>query len=270
MVRRPRARDDRLMDQIYYIGAAATRPGGTPFTAADFAAAARAAGLPAYLLRAIADVESAASGYLDDGRVRILFEAHVFARETDGRHNGSHPDVSSKRWNRDLYRGGAAEYARLARAAALDPLAAHRSASWGAGQIMGFNHASAGYASVAGMVREFADSPAAQLEAIAAYLASRGLDDPLRRLDFAAVARGYNGAGFAANDYHRKLATAAAARFSPALAMLALGRRSTGAGRQQRRLAAAGYDPGPIDAVWGQKSADALLAYQRATGRPVA
>ena len=46
---------------------------------------------------------------------KILFEAHVFDKETGGRFRASHPILSSARWNKALYVGGQGEYGRLHR-----------------------------------------------------------------------------------------------------------------------------------------------------------
>src|SRR5436190_55513 len=68
------------------------------------------------------------------------------------------------------YRGGLAEYARLARAQAIDALAATQAASWGLFQIMGMNHVAAGFADVDGFVAAMNRSEAAHLDAFCAFL----------------------------------------------------------------------------------------------------
>ena len=93
---------------------------------------------------AVLTVETRGFGYLPDRRPQILFERHWFSRLTNRRFDGAHPDISNR--SPGGYKGGAAEYARLAQARALDEEAALKSASWGLPQIMGFNHAGAGFA----------------------------------------------------------------------------------------------------------------------------
>ena len=186
---------------------------GQPLDAGDVDAAARALGTSGAHVRAVLSVEASGSGYLDGDATglrppRILFEAHVFARETGGRYNDSHPRLSSARWKRSLYQGGLAEHERLRRAAVLDREAAYRSASWGIFQVMGFNHAAAGYDRLADFVGVQYVSEGLQLDCGVRFIQANGLDGPLRQSDWRAFARGYNGPGYARNDYHTRLAAA--------------------------------------------------------------
>lgn len=153
-------------------------------------------------------------GFIDGPNLpKILFEAHIFARETGGRFNAVAPNLSSPRWNRALYVGGQAEWGRLHRAMLLDRTAALKSASVGRYQIMGFNHAAAGFQTVEGFWDAMKTSERAQLEAFVSFIISQGLGDALRQIsnvhaDCVPFARGYNGKGYAANSYHVKLARA--------------------------------------------------------------
>lgn len=153
-------------------------------------------------------------GFLDgDNLPKILFEAHIFDRETGGRFRKSHPKLSSPKWNRALYVGGQGEYIRLSDAMELDRTAALRSASWGAPQIMGFNHKLAGYPDVESFVAGMKSGVRAHLLAFVSFIKNSGLADELRRVsnnpaDCAPLARGYNGTGYAANAYDVKIAAA--------------------------------------------------------------
>jgi peptidoglycan hydrolase-like protein with peptidoglycan-binding domain len=198
------------------------RPG---LTNDDFARAARELKLfkpdgspDVALIHAVANIEAPRSGYLPSGRPTILFEAASFYKLTGGRFGVS--NISSPTWNRSLYKGGEAEYPRLAQAMALDRTSALKSASWGAFQIMGFNYQSAGFASVEDFVKAMYESEGNQLEAFIHFLQHSGLVDALRDKRWADFARGYNGPGFAENQYDVKLA-AAYQRFSamPATAL---------------------------------------------------
>ncbi|HET6396444.1 MAG TPA: N-acetylmuramidase family protein, partial [Pseudoxanthomonas sp.] len=162
-------------------------------------------------LRAVAEVESAGSGFLPapDRRPKVLFEGHVFHRLTAGRHGASHPNLSHPKWDRRQYAGSlAGEWKRLDRAAELDPAAAMQSASWGAFQIMGFNYALCGFDSIGRFVECQSASADAQLESFANLLSRPGspLILPLRRRDWARFARLYNGPGYRRNRYDEKLA----------------------------------------------------------------
>lgn len=176
-----------------------------PLTEADFQRAASALGCSAAALRAVCDVESG-GGFLPDARPRILFERHVFSRLTRRRFDAAHPRIASR--VPGGYRGGAAEYDRLAAAIALDRRAALQSASWGAFQIMGFNHKPAGFADVEAFVAAMVSGQGAQLDAFARFLKATGLAAALARHDWPAFARGYNGPDYAKNQYDTKLAAA--------------------------------------------------------------
>jgi hypothetical protein len=174
----------------------------------DFQAAASILSIDVPTLMAVAEVESAGSGFLLDGRPKILFEAHIFSRRTGGVYDKSHPNISSPRWNRELYFGGVKEYARLEEAAKLNRTAALESASWGMFQIMGFNHARCGFKTVQTFVSAMGESAAAQLNAFCNFVKSAGLDDELRRGDLVAFAFGYNGPRQEENRYAEKLLAA--------------------------------------------------------------
>ncbi len=117
----------------------------------------------------------------------------------------SEPDISNPAPG-GYGQGGAAQYDRLERAQLLDRGAALRSASWGIGQVMGFNAASAGYASVEEMVTAMRESENEQLLAMAGEIAETGLDRALGAHDWPTFARGYNGPGYAKNRYDTRLA----------------------------------------------------------------
>ncbi|MGQ0676941.1 MAG: N-acetylmuramidase family protein [Rhodospirillales bacterium] len=157
-------------------------------------------------LRAVLAVEALGGGFLPDGRPKILFERHWFHRLTQGRHSAAHPDISDTKPGG--YQGGTAEYARLARAIALDRPAALDSASWGLGQIMGFNAKKAGYENAGAMAEAFALSEDAQVAAVARFIAASGAGRHLAAHDWAAFARAYNGPRFRDNAYDEKLAAA--------------------------------------------------------------
>ena len=178
-------------------------------TRADYAAAARRLGCSVAAVQAVATVESLGSGFLPSGEPKVLFEAHVFDRLTGGKYRRSHPNLSSARWDRRLYgRGGAYQHQRLQAAVALDRDAALQSASWGAFQVMGFNWRACGYKSLRAFINDMYAGEAGHLRAFVGYVLSRGLADELQRLDWAGFANGYNGAGYAANRYDARMASA--------------------------------------------------------------
>lgn len=158
-------------------------------------------------LWAVLTVETRGSGFLPDGRLQILFERHVFHRLSGGRFDVQAPDLSNSKAG-GYGAGGASQYDRLARAMALDTDAALASASWGLGQIMGFNAQKVGFVDAAQMVEAFVDGEDAQLIAMAAFVSEAKLASALGVGDWTSFARGYNGAGFAKNGYDKKLSLA--------------------------------------------------------------
>lgn len=184
------------------------KPINKKLTASDYAVVARIIGCEVATVRAVVQVESSGAGFLADGRPKILFEAQWFGYFTGDRYNQTHPDISSLTWNSDLYVGGAGEWTRLEKAAVLDRTAALKSASWGLGQVMGFNFNQAGYADIESFVKDMHVSEGKQLMAMFNFINSNGLGRYLRDRDWARFARAYNGEGYRQNRYDEKLATA--------------------------------------------------------------
>lgn len=175
---------------------------------ADYQAVANAIRCEVAAVRAVVSVEAAGSGFYSDGRPKILFEAHWFGDLTSDDYDDDYPSISSPVWNRDLYIGGVGEWDRLYLACMLDRAAAMKSASWGLGQVMGFNHKAAGYGDVEAFVRDMHLSEGKQLMAMFNFIKTNGLDRALIRKDWATFARGYNGESYRENAYDEKLADA--------------------------------------------------------------
>jgi hypothetical protein len=167
---------------------------------------------PAHL-DAVLQVEAAGSGFLlrepPPARPKILFEAHWFYKLTPLPVSKTRPDLSSRFWNRRLYKGGSAEWNRLRDAAEFDLTQALKSASWGLGQVMGFNYAAAGCESIEQFVVEAFTGEREQFNHMLNFIDNNSLMGHLRNGRWASFARGYNGAGYRANRYDEKLARAA-------------------------------------------------------------
>jgi LysM repeat protein len=185
-----------------------TAPSGSrTLTEADWQRAATSLGVDVAAIKAVANVEAPGSGFLPDGRPKILFEAAQFGRLTGDRYNSSHPNISSAKWDRSLYVGGAGEYKRLEEAKGLNETAALQAASWGRFQIMGFNHKTAGYSNVQDFVKAMQQSEGKQLDAFVNFIkADASMHKALKNHDWASFARAYNGPGYAANNYDTKIA----------------------------------------------------------------
>jgi len=177
-------------------------------TESDFIAIANKFKVDLAAVKAVVDVEASGSGFLPNGKPKILFEAHWFGKLTQYKYNKSHANISSTHWNRSLYKGGVHEWGRLDQAIGLSRQAALQSASWGLGQVMGFNYRTCGYSNVEEFVDAMHESEGKQVEAMFAFIQKNKLIAPLNRKDWRSFAEKYNGPSFSANDYDGKLARA--------------------------------------------------------------
>ena len=201
-------------------------------------------------------------GFRPDRRPQMLFERHKFRDATGGRFNTSDPDISGPQGG---YGSLSSQYAKLGRALArceetgLGVEPALRSASWGLGQVMGFNHQLAGFKSAEQMVAAMVRSEDAQLLGMVGFLDGTGLARHLKSLNWEAFARGYNGRSYAQNHYHIKLEEQYS-RFSSG-SMPSIEVRSA-----QAALLVLGFAPGKIDGVIGQRTRSALSNFQISHG----
>jgi N-acetylmuramidase/Putative peptidoglycan binding domain len=228
---------------------------GTPLAEAEWAATLAALGCEETALWAILDQEAGGFGFLPDRRPKILFERVWFHQRTGGRFDGVDTNISSA--DPGGYWGGAAEYARLERALALDETAALESTSWGLGQVMGAHATGLGYADVAAMVRATVAAEGAQLRMVQAFIAAwPALHEALRARDWGRIAFYYNGAGYRRNHYDTLLARRAAMLAEPGL-LPRFDVRSA-----QVALNYLGYLQGGVDGVWGPRTRAAVAAFR--------
>jgi hypothetical protein len=159
-------------------------------------------------LHAIMDVEAAGSGFDSQGRVKMLFEPHVFYRclPASKRARAAAEGLAYPKWKPGGY--PVDSYPKFLRACAIDETAAVKACSWGLGQILGENHKAAGYATPQAMVAAFADDEDAHLEAMVRFIIANGMDDELRDHNWAGFAKRYNGPGYAKHGYHKRLEAA--------------------------------------------------------------
>lgn len=192
-------------------------------TMAKFCREAKDSKIPLPVIRAVDEVESAGSGFLDNGRPKILLERHYVYRIIKKDHGKVMADKAMSRDpsvcnpNSGGYIGGKAEYARIAKvteicfALGLPDSIALRSCSWGRYQIMGDNFRRAGFSSVEAFVEAMFSSEDNHLEAFINYVQNTFLDDELQNLPSnpnkyaTAFASGYNGPGYKRNNYHVKI-----------------------------------------------------------------
>lgn len=233
---------------------------------------------PAALL-AVVEIESAGQLWEEDKTTpRLLFERHVFHRELKKREPKKlsaavRAGLAIPKWSRSTqYKDQASSKARLvliARARKIDEECANRSASWGLGQTMGFNAEGLKFESATALVSymETGGIPA-QVDCMVREIRRNKLEKKLEKLDWAGFAKGYNGPGYAQNQYDIKLAAA----YKRWLAKLGEAPKpvkppeTTVQGDSelwniQRRLKAMNYNPGGLDGIWGGMSAGAIGGY---------
>jgi len=185
----------------------------TPSSLADIEAIAAEIGVPTAAFRAVIQVEAGGKGYDKSNRPKALFERHHFYKHLKDTPDKLEVAVSEglayPKWGTTPYpKGSDAVYEEIRRACDIEEEAALLSTSWGLPQIMGSNYKMAGCSSVRELVEQSMESEANQLRQMANFLKSAGLADDLAELNWAAVARGYNGPQYAVNKYDEKLAAA--------------------------------------------------------------
>jgi hypothetical protein len=192
--------------------AALTDPLDTAINPADIRGLAEQWEVETAALWAIRVVEAGGAAFAD-GRPKLLFEPHRFSRATAHAFDRSHPRISYRGWDRTRYPASQdARYDQLLDAIALDVDAAFASASYGGFQILGENWQICGEESPLDFALSEARGELGQLRHFIRFCASKGLVPALRRKDWAAFARGYNGTAFRVNRYDEKLAEAYRAR----------------------------------------------------------
>lgn len=262
-----------MTQTLPYAGAA------KPLESADITEAANRLSVTVPHIVALKTVETGAAGaFLPDGsgRLAALLEALHFSRRTLGKYDKVHPGISSQKWDRKLYLGGAAEYRRIDLAMSIDRTAALEATSWGGFQIMGFNHGACGFASAEDMVVAMAASERQQLLAFCGFIASNPtLHRALQAGDWRTVARIYNGEGFEANRYDTKLRSTfvaaggtGAGAMDPMLAnptTLWIGSRGSQVELLQKALRRAGESI-VADGIFGRATQEAVMRFQSARG----
>ena len=173
--------------------------------------AARSLGCELAAIKAVAEVESRGSGFDSQGRPTVLYERHVFSRNCTPRGRfDSMPDISAPTgYGRGNYGTTESQWQKLAKAYALDPVAALKAPSWGIFQVLGENHRACGFATVTDFVRLMVTSQIGHLQVFVSFIkANPALLKAIRALDWPSFARGYNGKDFAVFQYDQKMAAA--------------------------------------------------------------
>ncbi|MEG1589037.1 MAG: N-acetylmuramidase family protein [Mucinivorans sp.] len=167
-------------------------------------------------LMAVQQVETAGrGGFFKPEMPAILFEGHIFWNQLTNRglkaelYVKGNENILYQKWSHTHYKGGIAEYDRLAKARAIHREAADASTSWGMFQIMGFNYAACGEKSVVAFVAMMHKSELHQLLLFARFVnKNKKILYALQQKDWAKFAEHYNGPAYSQNSYDVKLAQA--------------------------------------------------------------
>ena len=178
-------------------------------------------GVEIAVIKAVSDIEAGKShqGFIAPGMPTLNFSKNMFSNNLRKRGVTVSSAVrrsseAFKALNRKKYGSyGKAQHARLKAAMEIDSVSAILSCYWGMFQIGGFNWRRCQVESVDEFARLMAESEAMQLELFARFMQSTGMVEYLRKKNWRAFARAYNGAGYARKGYHTRLA-AAYARYS--------------------------------------------------------
>jgi hypothetical protein len=199
------------------------------------------------------------TGFIDDGRPQALFERHKFFSFSNGEFANEYPTICNKKAGGYLKQP--AEYdKRIGLAYSLNPHAALLSVSWGMGQIMGFNHARVGYATVESMVEAMCHSEDNHLWAFANFLTNTGIVLDLRNEQYRTAVTKYNGSGNV--DVYLRKFTANLARVKAENNMQDRDAERNDLIAIQAVLNLLGYTLGKADGFMGPKTRSAVKAFQ--------
>lgn len=184
---------------------------GQALSGEDFARAAAAIGCDEAAIRAVTAVEARGQGFDARKRPVILFEPHVFYRCLPAQKlvDAVSAGLAHRSWQPGRYPKTQDErYDQVERAMMIDAAAGLMAASWGIGQVLGENFKLCGFSSAQTMVETCVRSEGGQLDVMVGFIVGKGLGKYLRSHDWASFAYGYNGSGYAKNQYDAKLARA--------------------------------------------------------------
>lgn len=168
------------------------------------------------VLKAVKEVETGTIGaFVAPHKPTILFEGHIFWSQlkqrgfAPGKYVEGNKDILYPAADRSQYKGGLAEYDRLARAEKINREAALCSTSWGMFQIMGFNYAACGLPDIYSFVEMMKQSETKQLLLSARFIHTyKEMETALRTKNWAKFAQLYNGPQYRQNRYDTKLSAA--------------------------------------------------------------
>ncbi len=186
-------------------------------------------------LWAVLSVESGMWGFDRERNIKLRFEKGKFKEFVSKQEYEEFEKLSQgKQKNRDLF-----EIAK-----SINKMQAYKATSFGIAQIMGFNHEIIGYKSVEDMVNDFMQGEDAQVRGFIKFLEKSGAGKHLIDKNWQNFAKIYNGPDYKKHDYDKRVEAwyQKHKAFKPDFYIRNL----------QILLHYLGYNPGPVDGVWGK------------------
>lgn len=194
-------------------------------TEEDFEEAAKALDVDVATIKAVIEIEAgpAHQGFYAPHKPLINFDLKMFNSMASkhkfnlNKYRKTHAEVFTRPNKRKYGSHQAAQQARLEQAMTIHPDIAIEGTFWGMFQIGGFNWKKCGAESLEDFVERMSTSEREQLMMFVEFIKNSGMQPLLKKKDWTAFARKYNGAGYARRGYHTRLAKAYA-KFSKAAA----------------------------------------------------
>ncbi len=179
----------------------------------DFYQAAKQLKVEPAAIKAVALVESAGSGFYDDGFPMILFERHKFYKNAPVKKRDEwmeqYPEIcNSTVTPKGGYGDKLAQRIKFNMAFGLDKNAAMKACSWGMFQEMGENFANYDFANVGKFVDVMKSGAPGHLDIFVRSIKYRKLATKMKNHDWAGFAENYNGPNYKKFKYDEKIAAA--------------------------------------------------------------
>lgn len=156
---------------------------------------------------AVSKVECKREPFDGDGFPAILFEKHVFYRNLEPQslaveYARKYPDICGRRgYGRGRYGSYDEQRIRFSKAFKLNNQAAMEGCSWGPFQELGENWEGLGFKNVGEMIDTMKNGLYGASVVFIKSIKMRNLNSPMKKRQYALIARRYNGAGYAEFNY---------------------------------------------------------------------
>lgn len=177
-------------------------------TEADFKLVAEELNVEVAAIKAVVEIEAgkAMKGFWAPGIPVINFDNTMYQKYKSKAPNKS--GAKGEKVPEGLKGYALKEWKELINARKSNAQGANLGTFWGMFQIGGFNYKLCGCESVDEFVKRMAYSELEQLQLFAIFITNTGMTESLRKKDWKAFARKYNGPSYAKRGYHTKMAKA--------------------------------------------------------------